>query len=542
MKIGRVSFSLPLLDRELTERAAQRRTYVVRVIYAMLLFAPFVIAYVSISHRPNFAGLGAGETLFGILMLLQFWGIYIFLPAIMCGAIAGEKERGSLSLLLVTALTPDEIIIQKYLGGLVPIFCFLLLSLPLAGLAYSLGGVGIDDLVSAAIVLVFVALQVGAVSLYASVWCRSAVGAYLFACGLAAVTLPLGMALSYSARVFLSRGPSVAGVCVIALGTIVAALSGARRQLARRAFLPPNPELTRLFGRLDGMVTRANRAVARRFVGESTMLSGRNPVAWFEATRSVLAQPAQVVRIAVLLVNVLVPLGLFIVLASSDAESAVSHLEMLLAVFGMLMVLGVTMLGANAFAAERSNQTLEVLLSTPLTAAQMMCQKASVMHRLVLAGLIPVVSLVVITVGSRLVRDSDSTAETFIFVLATTGSYLINVPLVWWLALRFSVKVRARLQAIMWALGGVFALLVIPSIAIFFTKLLAGDEADLLINLLTFFSPPEMLRTIARYERHSLSRDAFWMLAPAGHLIFCGALLCAVQRRCLRRAENYLRG
>jgi ABC-type transport system involved in multi-copper enzyme maturation permease subunit len=462
----------------------------------------------------------------------------------MCGAIAGEKERGSLSLLLLTPLTPGEIILQKYLGGLVPMFSFLLLSLPLGGLAYSLGGVSADDLLAAAIGLVLAALWVGAVSLYASVWCRSVVGAYLLACALAAVTIPLGIAIAFSARIGISRLPSAprTGMCVIALGITFAALLAARGQLIRRAFLPTGPPLSRIFGRLDGLATRANRALARRFARDDTMLPDRHPIVWLEATRSVLAQPAQVVRFAVLLVCVLVPIGLFVAFTSEYAEAAVVRLERLLAVFGSLVVLGVTMLGASAFAAERANQTLDVLLSTPLTAAQMMGQKASVMHRLVFAGLIPLVSLMAITAGSRLVRDQGATAETFIFILATVGSYLINVPLVWWLALRLSIRVRGRLPAMMWALGGVFAFVALPSFTIFFTKVFAGADARPFIESIAFFSPPEMLRKIAGYERHSLHGGPMWMAAPAVHLMVCGALLCAVQQRCLRRAEDYLRG
>src|SRR4030095_366931 len=173
--------SFPLLARELTERAAQRRTYVVRVIYAMLLFAPFVAAYINFAKGSNVSASGLGRQLFVVLTWFQFGGIYLLLPMLMCGAITREKERDSLSLLLLTRLTPGEIILQKYFGGLVPMFSFLLLSLPRAALAYGMGGLGLRDLAFGGFLLLLAALQTAAVALLASVWCRSTAGAILLA-------------------------------------------------------------------------------------------------------------------------------------------------------------------------------------------------------------------------------------------------------------------------------------------------------------------------------------------------------------------------
>ena len=125
---------LPLLTKELIEQAARRRTYFVRLLYASLLF---LLAYwqfssiLSNSGANNLAMLGTGADMFTRVIELQFLGILLFLPALTCSAITAEKEHNSLTVLLVTRLGPLTILLEKLLGRLVPMFSFLLLSLPL---------------------------------------------------------------------------------------------------------------------------------------------------------------------------------------------------------------------------------------------------------------------------------------------------------------------------------------------------------------------------------------------------------------------------
>ena len=125
---------LPLLTKELIEQAARKRTYVVRLVYASLLFLLAFWQFTSIlsSNGSNsLAILGSGTDMFNRVIELQSLGILLFLPALACGAITSEKERDSLTMLLVTRLGPFTILLEKLLGRLVPMFSFLLLSLPL---------------------------------------------------------------------------------------------------------------------------------------------------------------------------------------------------------------------------------------------------------------------------------------------------------------------------------------------------------------------------------------------------------------------------
>ena len=100
MKLAIPRLGLPLLAKELVEQAARQRTYVVRIVYAVLLFVAGFSFYYQIVARYSstpFAALGQGRELFVSIMMLQFMGICLFMPAMTCGVITLEKERNSLA-------------------------------------------------------------------------------------------------------------------------------------------------------------------------------------------------------------------------------------------------------------------------------------------------------------------------------------------------------------------------------------------------------------------------------------------------------------
>jgi ABC-type transport system involved in multi-copper enzyme maturation permease subunit len=513
---------------------------------------------------------GSGRTMFLSIVYLQFAGIYLFLPAMMCGVITQEKERSSLELLLLTSLRPSGIVLEKYFAGLVPIFSFLLLSPPLAALAYSFGGVQLSEIAIAAYFLTLAALQVGAFSLLASVWCRTTVGAFFLMTvpcyawpialgvvpGIVGITIP-----SWIEDVFLplrtwrngnvapwAKGPVASMFASLpAWGATFLILALACWLLPRRASLPPRPWLRTIFGRLDGLMTRANRTIGGMvFSRRERTLPGREPLAWLDATRSALAHPAHVVRIALLLECAVGPLALGAIAMDSNPLQKTHYFDALLALCGGAAVIAVAVLGANAFATERVNQTLDVLLTTPLRAARMMGQKASAMHRLVLAGVVPAATLVLIAFLGRFnrplspVSNGDDIGDGLIFAFAAIASFIIDLPLLWWMSLRLAIGARSRLPAMLRALAAAAAIFVLPSVfldgAIQF-----GNPPGALARTLVFFSPLEVLR-ISAGDGHRSWFGGLWPVLVVVHLLLAGGALLFLQQRCLRGAESLLRG
>ena len=115
-----VSLSFPLLAKELLEGSARARTYWIRSVYALAMFAAFGVCHlVQLGQRGSSAGLGMlgrGGELFDALIVAQLAGVWLVMPALCAGAFAREKERGTLVLLLLTPMTPWDLVLQKWLS------------------------------------------------------------------------------------------------------------------------------------------------------------------------------------------------------------------------------------------------------------------------------------------------------------------------------------------------------------------------------------------------------------------------------------------
>jgi len=297
MRITRLvaNFGLPLLAKELTEQAARKRTFVIRVVYATILFlmaSLFFYQTLQFVTSSPLAVLGHGKNMFATLVGLQFAGIYFFMPAMASGVITQEKERASLQLLFLTRLGPWTILFEKLLGRLVPMGCFLLLSLPLLGFAYTLGGVSRDMLWKGAWMLFLATVQMGTLALACSAFFRTTVAAFMasyviaflmffgpYFCLMIAMFAGWALNLNFE-RIFAEYFPNASpGLFIVALfpfftppyffsdtlgaggfgtwttvahstivlGVCAGFLALARRFLVDRAFLPPWNPLVSLF-------------------------------------------------------------------------------------------------------------------------------------------------------------------------------------------------------------------------------------------------------------------------------------------------------
>ena len=177
------SLGLPLLAKELVEQSARARTYVVRFIYGSLLFLAGFAIYNQIvgqfSAMSPFAVLGRGGELFRAIAYMQFVGIFIFMPAMTCGVVTIEKERSSLDLLFLTRLGPWAIVLEKFLGRVIPMLAFLILTLPMLVIAYSLGGLSQQVLWCGVWFLFLSTLQVGSLAILCSTFFRTTVASFI---------------------------------------------------------------------------------------------------------------------------------------------------------------------------------------------------------------------------------------------------------------------------------------------------------------------------------------------------------------------------
>jgi ABC-type Na+ efflux pump permease subunit len=108
-----------------------------------------------------------------IFLFVQALAIILLTPPCMAGAIAEERERGSLPLLLTSLLTTREILLGKLLARLAPLIEMLLAGIPVMALLLLLGGVSWQFLIAGYAVLGITLLSYGSICLAVSVQVRN---------------------------------------------------------------------------------------------------------------------------------------------------------------------------------------------------------------------------------------------------------------------------------------------------------------------------------------------------------------------------------
>jgi ABC-type transport system involved in multi-copper enzyme maturation permease subunit len=467
----RISFEtgLPLLARELSEQAARRRTYILRVGYACLIFGIFAVVYASTGQFSTAAAirsLGTGGRLFEAIVGLQFFGIYLFMPAIVCGVISYEKERSTLELLLLTRLDSGTIILEKFFSRLIPMLNLVLLSLPILGFAYTLGGMSAKELPLAAWVALLTMLHTGSLALLCSAWFRTTFGAFVavylvlivgFAVCMGAVS---GQPVNRSWPLMVMYLPVVyeqlrnASLPVIAMASLpmflstLVSLAIASECLRRRAALAGGNPLLRWFHQLDRIIKALNDEYCRGRVvfHEDDSLPETDPVAWRETQKTPLGAPRFLIRV---LLGLEVPVVAYCVMALPAAFSGrLDPMVVALVCVWAIAVLLVAVKGASLVSAERSRQTLDVLLTTPMAGRDFLLQKFRGLDRLIWVMRVPLLTILVCellaTIGTTHPADG---------IMLQLTMLAFDLPMIGWLGCWIGLRASSQRQAILTTLG-----------------------------------------------------------------------------------------
>jgi ABC-type transport system involved in multi-copper enzyme maturation permease subunit len=193
----------PLFYYELVRLARKGRSTVLRCAYALALLAALFLAY-----RECFPRFRPSDSPFALsvevhtrrlaflaqsfvvdILWVQTLAVYLLTPAYVAGAIAGEKERGTLDLLLTTRLRDREIVFGKLAARLTHLGAVLLAGLPLMALTQLWGGVDVRLLAAAFALTGLNLLGVGSLSIFFSVSARTVAGATAASYGFSALLL-----------------------------------------------------------------------------------------------------------------------------------------------------------------------------------------------------------------------------------------------------------------------------------------------------------------------------------------------------------------
>jgi ABC-type transport system involved in multi-copper enzyme maturation permease subunit len=286
----------PLFYYELVRMARQGRTTLVRCGYVLALSVALFLAYRSRfpdhdllaaplappALPPNELSWLAEDFAFAILWA-QTIAVFALAPAYAAGAVAEERERGTLDLLLTTHLTDREVLLGKLAARVTHLGGVLLAGLPLLAILQLWGGVELRPLLAATLATGMSLLSFAAVSLYCSVRSR---------------TVGDALAASYSAVVMVVPALCClpAGIAITPVGMFTA---------IRGSFDPSGWLWGRLWGLLNpvvacllyhGLAVLVSVVLATRSFRRSDLWEGAGAAGAKPKRRPKKARPAQPVR------------------------------------------------------------------------------------------------------------------------------------------------------------------------------------------------------------------------------------------------------
>jgi ABC-type transport system involved in multi-copper enzyme maturation permease subunit len=541
MRRPRVSIGLPLLMRELAEQASRGRHYVLRTVFATVLL---VLGFLYLGDLLAFGGnqggmwsLGNGPALFNRVIYIETFGILIFLPAMTCGAIAGEKERNTLSVLLTTRLGPTTIVLEKLLSRLFLIFTLMLLSLPLMTVAYSLGGLSLDYMLECLFWLAASSILLASLSLMCSAWCGSTVSAFFMTYALALLFYLGGVGFVVVPNV--TRGgdrivfPTLWTLfwCVLLPSAIFFAMTV--NCLVRRAAVTPRNFVLSFFRWLDALYNRMNVVTGNIVLTPATAsLPDAAPIAWRETAKKSLGTVRYLVRV---FVAIELPTALLLILAAEsrltiDRAASIGS-GLWIADFGVAAALISVMCG-GIISGERTRQTLPVLLSTPIPGDQIIKQLFAGVTRLIMVLWLPFLTIAAFDawyhVGQRFMTPG-LTLQWFVCAVLELAIYPFLIA---WVTFYVGAKVRSPLWAIVASLSVVSGAIVIPYL---FVWILTVCDLNLSRGLWQYVGLASPGMIIIANE----TSQATFAMTAVNFLVY-GSLLIVVRRLCLRRADRLL--
>jgi ABC-2 type transport system permease protein len=183
----------PIVAKEYRSRMRTWRSPLTLMIYILLLgglgWAIFA-ALANASSNPYGGGpTNYGQQLFEYLVIFQVVLLAFITPALTAGAISGERERQTIDLLFATLIPPFSIIWGKLLASISFVLLLLLLSVPIFSLVLLFGGIELDQVFYAFLVMGVTALTLGTLGIAFSTWLRRTLPATVAAYGAAFLLL-----------------------------------------------------------------------------------------------------------------------------------------------------------------------------------------------------------------------------------------------------------------------------------------------------------------------------------------------------------------
>ena len=167
----------PILSFSATRRMRSYKTLLIAAVWLLVMMgAAFLIMGQLFQSGASINGLRTGVTCYQILIIVQFILIILVAPAMTSGAIAGERERQTLELLLVTNTRSFRIVWGKAMESFAMLALLIVCGFPVMCMTMIAGAVTMLQILAGELFLLVMAFAAVCVGVLSSALARSTVG------------------------------------------------------------------------------------------------------------------------------------------------------------------------------------------------------------------------------------------------------------------------------------------------------------------------------------------------------------------------------
>jgi ABC-2 type transport system permease protein len=154
----------PVIRKELRGRMRGRQAFLLLTLYLLMISVVIGIVYAGLASTQSIAGgnlqirQSAGKAIFGTVVLLELFLISFIGPALTSGAITSEREHQTFDLLRTTTLPARALVMGKLGSSMAYLLLLLFAALPIESIAFLLGGVGLEEIIISALLMVVTAI------------------------------------------------------------------------------------------------------------------------------------------------------------------------------------------------------------------------------------------------------------------------------------------------------------------------------------------------------------------------------------------------
>ena len=167
----------PILSFSATRRMRSFKTLLIAAVWLVVMMGvAFMVMGQLFSSGASIQGLRTGVSCYQVLLIVQFVLIILVAPAMTSGAIAGERERQTLELLLVTNTRSFRIVWGKAMESFAMLALLIVCGFPVMCMTMIAGAVTILQILAGELFLLVMAFAAVCVGVLSSTLARSTVG------------------------------------------------------------------------------------------------------------------------------------------------------------------------------------------------------------------------------------------------------------------------------------------------------------------------------------------------------------------------------